>query len=82
MNVRTEKINSGGFWILKRTYKQGDKVIGIITKNPYTNKYEVQRSDFINHKMMYSEYKTFSKAKMYLGVHTSKHQGLADVIFK
>jgi len=66
MKVRIEKILYGGFYTLRRVYKDKEKVMGIITKNPHTEKYEVLISDFKNQKYITKEFNKFSEARKYL----------------
>jgi len=65
-SVRQEKVIYGSMSALTRTYIMNGKNIGGILKNPYTDKYEVTASDFINHTIIEKEFVKFSDAKQFL----------------
>jgi len=62
LKTRTEKVRYGDMGVTKRFYKIGDRVIGEIIKNPYTDKFEVLIFDFKNHKYINAETKILSQA--------------------
>ena len=65
-NRRMEKVRYGDMWVNQYTYKINDSVIGIVTKNPYTDKYETRASDFINHKYILDNFDKLSEARQFI----------------
>jgi len=60
--ARTEKVMYGSLWTKNRVYKDGKKVMGTILKNPFTDKYELIKSNFKKKKYESSEHSKLKDA--------------------
>ena len=63
---RIDKVLYGSVWANRFTYKIKNNVIGIVTKNPFTNKYEVLASDFINYKYIKDGFNKLKDARNFI----------------
>lgn len=63
---RLEKVMWGSLWATRRTYISNGKLLGTITKNPYTEKYEALKSDFKKRAYIPKEFEKLSNAKSFI----------------